>query len=104
MPMYHITHHWSTEEETLAAKEAADFFSRAELPEGFEFLASYNFNGGAHTIWRAPSREELEKLIDTIDAPIFKRNMEITEVVQSYPPTVEYIVRQWYWIHRLGKK
>ncbi len=104
MPMYHITHRWSGEEDVVAAKEAADFFSKVSLPEGFEFVASYNFNGGSHTIWRAPSREELEKFLETIDAPTFKKSMEITEVVQSYPPTVEYTVRLWYWLHSLGKK
>ena len=103
MPTYHITHRWPGDEDVIAAKEAADFFTKVKLPEGFEFLASYNFHGGSHTIWRAPSREALEKFLETIEAPTFKKNMDITEVVQSYPPTVEYTVRQWYWINRLAK-
>ncbi|QDA30870.1 hypothetical protein FH039_03575 [Thermococcus indicus] len=103
MAMFLVTHRWSDEEAIVAAKEAADFFSKVKLPEGFEFVASYNFDGGGYTIWNAPDREALEKLLENIETPTFKKNMEITEIVQSYPPTVEYTVRLWYWIHRLGK-
>ncbi|NJD99015.1 hypothetical protein E3E26_04335 [Thermococcus sp. LS1] len=100
MPVYHVTHRWSTEESAIAAKEAADFFSSGELPEGVEFLAAYNFDGGAYTIWKAPSKEVLEMVISS---PTFRKNMEITEVIQSYPPTIEYMIRMWNWVYRLSQ-
>ncbi|MCD6559225.1 MAG: hypothetical protein J7K57_05065 [Palaeococcus sp.] len=103
MPMYLITHKWTDAEALGAIKEAAKFFERlSELPEGIEFLASYNFNLGSYTLWRATSREKLEKLLES--APIFKKNAEIVEIVQSYPPTVEYTVRMWKMIISMGEK
>ena len=98
MPMYIITHKWAPEELTPAMKEAARFFESvlvegAELPKGVEFLASYNFVDGSYTIWKAPKKEILEKIME--DFPVFKKEAEIVEVVQSYPPTMEYIVRIW---------
>lgn|GEM_PF-2097391 len=98
MPMYIITHKWAPEELTAAMKEAARFFESvlvegAELPKGVEFLASYNFADGSYTIWKAPKKEILEKIME--DFPVFKKEAEIVEVVQSYPPTMEYIVRIW---------
>ncbi|WP_457752956.1 hypothetical protein [Thermococcus sp.] len=63
------------------------------LPDGVEFLASYNHDTGAYTIWRAPNRETLEKLFK--EFPVFSKKAEITEIIQSYPPTVEYTVRMW---------
>ncbi len=96
MPTYHITHRWSDEEALDAMREAADFFTKVDLPEGVEFLASYNFDGGCHVLWKAPSKEVLLGLLEGIDVPTFRKNMEITEVIQSYPPTIEYIIRLWY--------
>ncbi|ANF22734.1 hypothetical protein [Thermococcus piezophilus] len=101
MSVYHVTHRWSIDESAVAAKEAADFFSSTELPKGVEFLAAYNFDGGAYTIRKAPSREILKEVIIT---PTFRKNMEITEVIQSYPPTIKYMIRLWNWVYRPSQK
>jgi len=94
MPMYLITHRWSEEETLNAVREAVEFFSKlTSLPEGIEFLASYNTNFGAYTMWKAPNKEMLERIMKNF--PIFNKGAEITEIVQSYPPTVEYTVRIW---------
>ena len=102
MPMYLTTHRYPEKESLTVVKEAADFFRQLPLKGDIEFVASYNFNGGCYIIWRAPSKEVLEKYLETTDTPTFRKNMEITEVVQSYPPTVDYTIRLWYWIYRLG--
>ncbi|NJE00761.1 hypothetical protein [Thermococcus sp. JdF3] len=102
MPMYLVTHHYSREESIKATKEAADFFRRLPLTGDIEFIASYNFNGGSYTIWRAQNREALEEYMKTINAPTFHKNMEITEIVQSYPPTVEYTIRLWEMLYHLS--
>ncbi len=103
MPMYLVTHTWPDEEALKATKEAADFFERlSALPDGIEFLASYNFDVGCYTLWKAPNKEVLEKLME--GSPTFKKNAEIVEVVQSYPPTVEYIVRTWRMVLSAAKR
>ncbi|AIF69658.1 hypothetical protein PAP_06300 [Palaeococcus pacificus DY20341] len=103
MPMYLITHRWPEEKTLDAMKEAAEFFSNlTKLPEGIEFLASYNTNFGAYTMWKAPNKEALEKIMENF--PIFKKEAEITEIVQSYPPTVEYTVRMWKMMLSLAEK
>ncbi|ASA76839.1 hypothetical protein [Thermococcus sp. 5-4] len=102
MAMFLVTHRYSDEESIEATKEAADFFKRLPLTGDVEFLASYNFVGGSYTIWRAKDREALEEYMKTIDAPTFHKNMEITEIVQSYPPTVEYTVRLWEMLYHMS--
>lgn len=107
MPMYIVTHRWAPEEEIAALKEATRFFESilvegAELPKGVEFLASYNFTHGSYTIWKAPKKEILEKIME--DFPVFKKEAEIVEVVQSYPPTTEYVVRIWKMVIALAQK
>ncbi|NJE25081.1 hypothetical protein E3E22_00240 [Thermococcus sp. MV5] len=74
MPMYIITHKWAPEEDIAAMEEASNFFESvlvkgAELPEGIEFVASYNFAHGSYTIWNAPNKEALENMM--VDFPIF---------------------------------
>ncbi|MCO6040814.1 hypothetical protein [Thermococcus alcaliphilus] len=103
MPMYLITHRYPNEELLNAVKEAAEFFERIpSLPNGIEFLASYNTDFGAYTLWKAPNKEVLEKVLE--DSPTFKKNAEIVEVVQSYPPTSEYTVRVWRMLLAMAKK
>ncbi len=103
MPMYLVTHRWAEEETLDAMKEAADFFSQlSTLPREIEFLASYNTNFGSYTMWRAANKEALEKIMEGF--PTFKKNAEIVEIVQSYPPTVEYTVRIWKMMLALAKK
>ncbi|ACS89780.1 hypothetical protein [Thermococcus sibiricus] len=63
-------------------------------------MASYNFADGIYTIWKAPNKETLEKIME--DFPVFKKG--IVEVVQSYPPTTEYIVRMWEMILAFAQK
>ena len=103
MPMYLTTHRYPEEESLMAVREAADFFRQLPLKGDIEFVASYNFDGGCYIVWRAPSKEALKKYLETTDTPTFRKNMEMTEVAQSYPPTVDYRIRLWYWIYRLGK-
>ena len=101
MAMFLVTHRYSDEESIKATKEAADFFKRLPLTGDIEFLASYNFVGGSYTIW-PKNREALEEYMKTINAPTFHKNMEITEIVQSYPPTVEYTIRLWEMLYHLS--
>ncbi|USS40502.1 hypothetical protein NF865_09405 [Thermococcus aggregans] len=99
MPMYIITHKWNPETELIdAMKEATKFFESVlvdgtKFPDGVEFLASYNFADGAYTVWKAPNKETLEKIME--DFPVFKKEAEIVEVSQSYPPTPDYVARAW---------
>jgi len=95
MAMFLVTHRYSDDESIKATKEAAEFFRRLPLTGDVEFLTSYNFVGGSYTIWKAKDRKALEEYMETIEAPTFKRNMEITEIVQTYPPTVEYTIKLW---------
>ena len=60
MPMYLTTHRYSGESIT-AVREAAEFFKQLPLKGEVEFVASYNFDSGCYIIWKAPSREALEK-------------------------------------------
>ncbi len=102
MPMYLITHKWPADKQIDAMKEAFRFFNEAKLPEDVEFLASYNFNFGAYTMWKAPDKDSIEKIMEGF--PIFKKEARITEIVQSYPPTMEYTVRMWKMIVKMTEK
>ncbi len=93
MPMYLITHKWPESKQLDAMKEAFKFFTEVKLPPDVKFMASYNFNFGAYTLWESPDRESIREIM--AEFPVFGSEAEITEIVQSYPPTMEYTVRMW---------
>ena len=65
---------------------------RGKLPEGVELCTSHGtLAQRAFCVWKACSEEDLEKLFEQ-HAPTLKRGTEIVPVVQSYPPTVEYVL------------
>lgn len=76
--------------EALALRTA---IFEGKLPEGIELCVEYSSTNGQQTffIWRAPSKEALETLLNQY--PVTKSTLsEIIPVRQGYPATEEYIL------------
>jgi len=95
MPLFVAVHKWNPEEMIAVTKEMVPFFAaigEGKLPEGIELCATYMTGDfqGAFCVWKARSKEDLEKVFD--QAPTVKKGTEIVPVLQSYPPTMEYVL------------
>ena len=95
MPLFVAVHKWNPEEMIAVTKEMVPMFAaivEGKFPEEITLCATYMAGDlqGAFCVWNAPSKEALEKVFD--QAPTVKKGTEIVPVVQSYPPTMEYVL------------
>jgi hypothetical protein len=91
MPLFIALHKWNPEDEITVTKEAMALFT-AKLPEGVELRNTYETGAQrAFCVWVAPNKETLEKVFDQ-SAPVMKKGTEFVPVVQSFPPTMEYVL------------
>lgn len=91
-------HRWKPEDQVAIMKEALTIFKAVDeegLPEGIELCATYiNMAApGAFCVWKACCKEKLEGLFSKY-APN-EWGTGIVPVVQSFPPTTEYILSLW---------
>jgi len=80
---------WKPEDEMAVMKEyVAEWTAWAEGKwKGVEICASYQATQQRWILFKAPSKEDLEKRFDKL-----KKYIEIVPVVQSYPPSMEYVL------------
>lgn len=94
LPTFLVAHKWKPEEEISVIKEAIGLLTALrehKLPEGVELCATYMTNTQTgYCVWKAYCKETLEKVFD--QTPTMKKGTEIIPVIQSYPPTIEYIL------------
>jgi dihydrodipicolinate synthase/N-acetylneuraminate lyase len=96
MPTFIATHtKWKTEDDLAIKKEVLATFAAAEsgkLPSGVKLCLAYSYlPQGSQCIWEAPSKEALEKVFEKF-SPILKKYTEFVQVVQAYPPTMDFVV------------
>ena len=95
MTLFVAVHKWKPEDFPTILKEVTVLFGGlGKLPKGVELLSTYNRDNGAFCVWVAPDLAILKKLFDQ-HAPVMKKGTEFVPVVQSYPPTVEYVLSLW---------
>jgi len=90
-------HKWKPEELPAVLKEAIMLFTgigEGKLPKGVELCNTYMRDNGAFCVWVAPDRAVLEQLFKK-HAPVMEKGTEIVPVMQSYPPTMEYVLSLW---------
>jgi hypothetical protein len=96
MALFVAVHKWKPEQLPTIIKETLALFTvqrDGKLPKGVDLLFSYNniTPNGAFCIWVAPNPATLEQLFGKY-CPVLKKGTEFVPVVQSYPPTMEYVV------------
>jgi len=88
-------HKWKPEDEIAVLGEIAAGFAaypEGKLPEGLELCATYmTGTQGAFCVWKAPNGAVLERLFDQ-HLPTLKKGTEFVPVIQSFPPTIEWVV------------
>lgn len=97
MPLFVAVHKWKPEEFPIVLKEAITLFSglgEGKLPKGIELCCTYMRDNGAFCVWVAPDLAILEQIFDQ-HAPVMKKGTEFVPVIQSYPPTMEYVLSLW---------
>jgi len=97
MSLFVAVHKWKPEEFPAIMKEAMVLFTavrEGKLPTGIELCSTYMRDNGAFCVWVAPDQAILEQLFDQ-HAPVMKKGTELVPVVQSYPPTMEYVLFLW---------
>ncbi len=95
LPTFLAAHKWKPEEEISVIKEAIALLTALrehKLPEGVELCTTYMTNTQAgYCVWKACSKETIEKVL-LEQTPTLEKGIEIIPVIQSYPPTLEYIL------------
>jgi len=98
MPTFIAVHKWKPQDEITITKELIAGFTaivEGKSPKGVELCATYSTAAqGAFCVWVAPSKQALEKTFDQF-CPTLKKYTEFVPVVQSYPPTMEYVLGLW---------
>jgi hypothetical protein len=95
MALFVAVHKWKPEQFAAITKETLALFkafSEGKLAKGVDLLFSYNniTPNGAFCVWVAPNPATLEQLFGKY-CPVLKKGTEFVPVVQSYPPTMEYV-------------
>ena len=97
---------WKPQNEIVIMKErvaAWNAFWEGKWAKDANLLFSYDFAQGVYGVWEAPNLEALEKATDQF-LPTLKKYTEFVPVVQSSPPTQEYVVGCWQqWIKAASK-
>ena len=94
MPLFVAVHKWKPEDYLVVAKEVLGMYSATAAgtaPEGVKLHFTYSLPQGAYCVWEAVSKDALEKVFDQY-APTLKKFTEFFPVVQTYPPTMEYVI------------
>jgi hypothetical protein len=94
MPLFVAVHKWKQEDDLVVTKETFAAFSAmvaGTFPEGIKLHFSYALPLGAFCVWEAVSKDALEKAFEQY-APTLKKFTEFVPVVQSYPPTMEFVL------------
>jgi len=87
MALFIALYKWRPEEEIVMVKELVAGFTaivEGRGPKGVELCATYSTTAQrAFCVWKAPSKEALEKTFDQF-APTLKKATEFVPVAQSY--------------------
>ena len=98
MPTFLATHKWKQEDDSAVRNEllaSANAMVAGKFPEGVKLCSAYILptlpSSEAYGIWEAPSREAFDKGLNTL-APTMKKNTQVIQVMQVYPPSMEYVM------------
>ena len=97
MPLFVAVHEYKSQDKITIMKELAAGFNALQTgktPQDVKLHATYSRALGAYSVWEAPSIEAVEKVFEKF-LPTLKKYTEFVPVVQTYPPTMEYIIFCW---------
>ena len=93
MPLFMVMLKWKPEDEMAVMKEYMAVWTavcEGKWSKSIELCASYQAAQQRWILFKAPSKEDLEKQFDKL--PTVKKYTEFVPIVQSYPPSMEYVL------------
>jgi len=95
LTLFIAVHKWTPEVELVITKELIAGFTanlEGKIPEDVKLCATYaRADQGAWCVWHSPSKEALEKFFEEY-MPTLLKYSEFVPAVQTYPPTMEYVL------------
>ena len=107
MPTFIAVHKWKPEEDIVIMKEMTAGFTallEGKVTEGIELCSTYmRSDHGAFCVWQSPDKKALDDLFKKY-LPTLLKGTEFVPVIQSFPPTTEYVLSLYQTIVKMAAK